>query len=190
MVDRSRKSARFLTAVFVCCLMSAVPQTATQAQTDTLSAVHAQVARDYPSVRHLSIKEAAGSQNVIYFDVREQKEFAVSRIAGAIRVDPGRWTGSFLREFGKLAQGKTVVFYCSVGVRSSKLAARVQADLLRQGAKAVYNLQGGIFQWHNEDKPLQDEKGATEYVHPYDDEWGRLLRRRKLITYQPHRKVP
>ena len=83
------------------------------------------------------------------------------------------------------AKGKTVVFYCSVGVRSSKLAARLQKALTARGAKAVYNLQAGIFNWHNEHRPLTTGSAPTSFVHPFDDHWGQLVERRDLLSYRP-----
>ena len=53
------------------------------------------------------------------------------------------------------------------------------------GAQAVYNLDGGIFAWHNERRALTNAAGATDYVHPFDDYWGRLLERRDLIRTVP-----
>ncbi len=76
--------------------------------------------------------------------------------------------------------GKTAVFYCSVGVRSSRLAERVAQGLKARGAVAVDDLAGGIFAWHGEARPLVDAKGPTDFVHPYDATWGRLLARPQL----------
>ncbi|MHA1164745.1 MAG: rhodanese-like domain-containing protein, partial [Alphaproteobacteria bacterium] len=118
----------------------------------TLDTVRAQVRQDFKGVPHLSTGELAramaAKDNLLVLDVRERNEFAVSRIKGAHRVDPGIWRWTFMNRFGDRVRGKTVVFYCSVGVRSSKLAAYVQAALKEQGAKGVYNLDGGVFAWH------------------------------------------
>lgn len=123
--------------------------------------------------------------DVVVIDVRESDEFGISHIDGAIRVDPGMWTSAFISKFGKEAGGKTFVFYCSVGVRSSKLAGRVQSKLKELGAAGVYNLEGGIFRWHNEQRRLVDEKGVTQLVHKYDDSWGKLVSRQDLAVTQP-----
>ena len=100
-------------------------------------------------------------------------------------MDPGIWQRTFLKRHGEAVKGKTVVFYCSVGVRSSKLAAKLQKALAARGAKAVYNLQAGIFNWHNERRPLTTGSAPTSFVHPFDDHWGQLVERRDLLRYRP-----
>ena len=127
----------------------------------------------------------ARKNDVLLLDVRESEEYAVSRIPGAVRVDPGIWSWSFLRKHAEAARGKTVVFYCSVGVRSSRLAASVQKALKESGAKAVYNLDGGIFAWHNQARSLANAKGVTPYVHPFDSHWGKLVRRQEFVRSVP-----
>jgi rhodanese-related sulfurtransferase len=155
----------------------------------TLDAVRAQVRQNYASVPQLSTsdleKAIAAKDNLLVLDVREKQEFAVSRIDGAQRVDPGIWRWQFMNKFGDKVRGKTVVFYCSVGVRSSKLAASVQAALKEQGAKGIYNLDGGIFAWHNEARALVDDNGATSFVHPFDSKWGKLVKRQELTRSTP-----
>lgn len=155
----------------------------------TLDGVRQQVKRDYGSVSHLAPSALADARargsDVLLLDVREAREFAVSRIPGAVRVEPGQWRSVFLRRFAEAAKGKTVVFYCSVGVRSSRLAARVQTALRAHGATAVHNLDGGIFAWHRERRPLRDAGGETTFVHPYDAHWGRLVAHRELVRRTP-----
>ena len=155
----------------------------------TLEAVRAQVRSDFSQVQQLSTDDLgramAGKGNILVLDVREENEFAVSRIDGAQRVDPGIWRWQFMNRFGDKVRGKTVVFYCSVGVRSSKLAANVQAALKEQGAKAIYNLDGGVFAWHNEARALVSGKGATKFVHPFDGTWGKLVKRQGLVKFAP-----
>jgi len=155
----------------------------------TLEAVRSQVRQNFAGVSHLSTKELsramAVEDNLLVLDVREENEFAVSRIDGAQRVDPGIWRWQFMNRFGNKVRGKTVVFYCSVGVRSSKLAANVQGVLKELGAKGVYNLDGGVFAWHNEARALVNGKGTTDYVHPFDGAWGKLVKRQELTKVTP-----
>lgn len=154
----------------------------------TLEAVRAQVQRDYDGVAHLSsgsFAEKLKRGNILLIDVREGAEYAVSHIAGAERADPGMWRSTFMKAFGEKVRGKTVVFYCSVGVRSSRLAASVQAALKEKGAQAVYNLDGGVFGWHNENRPLVNAAGKTKFVHPFDKKWGTLVTRQELTRISP-----
>ncbi len=145
----------------------------------------------YRGVQHMGVaalqKALTGpdKNNYLVLDVREKDEYAVSHIPGARRVDPGIWHGPFMNRFGKLAKGKTVIFYCSVGERSSKLAKYVQDALKKNGTSKIYNLRGGIFAWHNEKRPLVSGKGPTDLVHPYDSYWGQLLKRADKLRYSP-----
>jgi hypothetical protein len=41
----------------------------------------------------------------------------------------------------------------------------------------VYNLDGSIFQWANEGRPLYSGTNRVASVHPYDREWGRFLKK-------------
>lgn len=155
----------------------------------TLPTVQQQVIDDYKNVSHMQTNELkqllAAKKDVLIFDVREKDEFNVSHIPGAIRISPSSWGWSFLREHGDKVKGKTVVFYCSVGVRSSIMAARVQEGLAERGALKVQNLNGGIFAWHNEKRTLINKAGDTTFVHPYDKHWGSLLNRQEQTRMSP-----
>ncbi|MEP2735938.1 MAG: rhodanese-like domain-containing protein [Erythrobacter sp.] len=153
---------------------------------DGLVGVHQGIAAKSPSVAHISAEQLSRSNPAshIVFDTRAGDEFAVSHISGAIRISPEMPTAEFLASYGTLASGKTAVFYCSVGARSSNFASRIQSALKAQGAADVVNLKYGLFGWHNQGRPLQNKAGAaTESIHPYDDSWGRLLERKQLISY-------
>ena len=40
----------------------------------------------------------------------------------------------------------------------------------------VWNLEGSIFKWANEGRPMVDENGASaQCCHPYSVLWGKLL---------------
>lgn len=154
----------------------------------SLEEVEADVRADFAEIQHVSPHEFANNVSsgmVLLFDVREESEFNVSRIPGAVRVSPGIDESEFIRRYGAAARGKGVIFYCSVGVRSSKLAELVQRRLLEQGATGIQNISGGIFRWHNERRQLTDGRGVTDYVHPYNARWGRLVHRKLKIRYQP-----
>jgi len=181
-----------LPLVWIICFIVAMvawAPSSSQAEDFTLKSVHQSVVEDYATVQHLTAGSLADrlkrSKDIVLFDVRERQEFAVSHLPGATRVDPGVWQRTFLKRYGDRVEGKTVVFYCSVGVRSSKLAANLQDALAARGAKAVYNLQAGIFNWHNEKRPLTSGAAPTSFVHPFDDHWGQLVTRQNLLRYKP-----
>jgi rhodanese-related sulfurtransferase len=51
------------------------------------------------------------------------------------------------------------------------MASRLRAA----GFTDVRNLEGSIFQWANERRPLVREEEPVSQVHPYNALWGRLL---------------
>ena len=123
----------------------------------------------------LDSKEAA---QYVLFDVREKEEYAVSHLASALQLDPGTSAEAFLKTFGPMIRGKNLVFYCSVGDRSSRMIERIRARALQAGALSVLNLRGGIFRWYNENHPVVNKEGVTDAIHPYDEEWGKLIEKR------------
>ncbi len=156
----------------------------------------AQMASDletsFPKIGHLSAAAyanmAARDDDIVLVDVRREAEFAVSRIHGAVRISPRASARQVAQAIGPVAENKRVIFYCSVGVRSSKLANKSRDALQALGARQVYNLTGGIFGWHNEGRPLVDENGPTDLVHPYDRNWGKLLERQSSVAMRPERR--
>jgi rhodanese-related sulfurtransferase len=113
----------------------------------------------------------------LLFDVREPAEFAVSRIAGAISVPPSTDYAEFVVRHGEASRGRTAVFYCTTAARSSVLALGVEDALLQSGAQAVRVLAGGLVAWHNEQRPLTNDAGATDAIHPFQTRLLRLLKR-------------
>ena len=109
----------------------------------------------------------------VLFDVREQEEYETSHLSGAIRVDPDVKAEAFLERHGESLKGRTAVFYCSVGYRSSILVERLVAET--GDSTRLVNLRGGIFRWYNEGLAVYDSTGVTDVVHPYSAVWGRLL---------------
>lgn len=107
----------------------------------------------------------------LLLDVRTTQEFAVSHLPGAIPVPPDAGADDLHESVSK---DRPIVVYCSVGYRSSVMARR----LLEAGFEDVANLEGSIFEWANEGRPVVRDGELVEEVHPYDDRWGRLLARR------------
>lgn len=160
---------------------------ANETSNPALQKSHIDIVEDHPSVSHISAAQLSNQTDldVVFLDVREMKEFEVSHLDGAYQVPPAISPKDFMSEFDLDWSGKTVVFYCSVGRRSSILAERVQANLKANGAEQVYNLEEGIFGWHNAALPLSDESGETDLVHPYNAFWKRMVNRKALAKYKP-----
>ncbi|MEP2102505.1 MAG: rhodanese-like domain-containing protein [Parasphingorhabdus sp.] len=153
----------------------------------SLAGVHNLIERQFAKVNHMDGDRLSNlsREEIVLIDVREISEFSVSHLKGAFQVDPEMPSHAFVEKYSDISKGKTVIFYCSVGQRSSSFADRVQSALLSSGAKAAYNLEGGIFAWHNERRPLFDNSAKpTRYVHPYDPIWGRMVKHQEHTKYQ------
>ena len=45
-----------------------------------------------------------------------------------------------------------------------------------QGRTELFNLEGSIFKWANEGRPMIDNRDRpTKHAHPYNSVWGKLL---------------
>jgi rhodanese-related sulfurtransferase len=70
-------------------------------------------------------------------------------------------------------QVSQVVVYCSIGYRS----AIIVEQLTQAGVQNVYNLDGGLFEWANQDRPIYRGEEQVHEVHRFNRIWGLLLRR-------------
>ncbi|NTV03173.1 MAG: rhodanese-like domain-containing protein [Chlorobiaceae bacterium] len=121
----------------------------------------------------------SGPERPLLFDTRSAGEYEESHIASALQVDPVCGPDAFEARYGELLGGRDVVFYCSVGHRSSELIERVAPVCRQSGAKRCRNLRGGIFRWYNEGRPVVDATGVTDDIHGYDPVWGMMVARRR-----------
>lgn len=163
------------------------------AVSQTLSDIEARLVEKYPRVQVISpeelTREIARSGDFLLLDVRTQAEFRVSHIAGAIRVDPQASTKSIAALIKEQGSPELVVLYCSVGYRSTRMANRLQKVLPPDSDVQLYNLSGGVFLWHNQNRPLEDGLGPTEYMHPYDAANAPLLKRKAYIATKPREQA-
>lgn len=153
---------------------------------DRLEKIHQKIIADYPAVSHISRTELQArlkAQDILILDTRPLKEYNVSHIAGALQVDPDMEAKTFQAKFGSLLKDKTLIVYCSVGRRSSILGERLQTIAIEAGALDVQNMEGGLFGWHNDDRPLENSSGPTTAIHPYNVFWGRLIKNKDSIRY-------
>lgn len=140
----------------------------------TWRAVQHMIASDYPEVPSITTDSLAQrladdtSPTPLLLDARSPEEYAVSHLPGARRVDPD---ANAYPALDTLAADTPVVVYCSVGYRSAGVAKTLQ----QQGVAAVANLQGSIFRWANDGRPVYRDGRRVAAVHPYDATWGRLL---------------
>lgn len=128
----------------------------------------------FPKVGWISTRDLADwlqnkqKRAPVLLDVRTPEEWNVSHLPGARRVDPDASAESVA---GGLSKQTPIVTYCAVGYRSGEMANRLR----EAGFTDVHNLEGSIFQWANEHRPLVREHETVSTVHPYSSFWGRLL---------------
>ena len=193
--DRNRsgihadESARFGFALILSLCLMGLGLVPVSGKADLVEEQHT-IRKQYPGVRHISadrLQDAlvGDETETILFDVRERAEYAVSHIEGAIQIDPDMSGEEFLGRYGDRIGNRRVVFYCSVGYRSSHLAKLLQNQPLADPPTDVLNLRHGLFGWHNEKRDLVRGESPTDLIHPYNFWWGRLLERRNLTSYQP-----
>jgi rhodanese-related sulfurtransferase len=137
--------------------------------------VNATIRADFPAVPRIGTAELAEwladekRELPVLLDVRTEPEFEISHLQNAQRVAPGSPAAAI-----KLAKDHPILTYCSVGYRSGAFA-----ETLRQAGYArVVNLEGSIFQWANEGRPLFRGTERVAQVHPYNRIWGLLLAKR------------
>ena len=135
---------------------------------------------DIPEVTVDEAKTALANSSAewVVLDVREPDEFAVSRLPGAVRIPPDADIETFTQVVGDSLADKRVLFYCSVGQRSSKLASRMEDAVREAGGLGVANLRGGIFRWHGAYGQLVNADGPVDRIHPYNAVWGKLMPRK------------
>ena len=114
----------------------------------------------------------------VVLDARTPAEFTLSHLRGAVRIDPYR---PLLRPLRGMAKDTAIAVYSSVGYR----AARVADFLRRQGYTRVSVLEGSLFRWANDGRPMFHDDRPTVQVHPYDERWGLMLEKPYRATAEP-----
>lgn len=149
----------------------------------TWRAVEHMITADYPNVPSIATDSLAErlsddtAPGPVLLDARSSEEYAVSHLRNARRVDP---SADGYPALDTLAADAPIVVYCSVGYRSAGVAQILQA----QGFTNVANLEGSIFRWANDGRPVYRDERRVAAVHPYDASWGTLLVD-SLHAYQP-----
>jgi len=143
----------------------------------SLDSASEHIKEEFKEVDHISTDTLAsllGSERkkVLLVDAREPDEYAVSRIPGAVNLQE---PSAIAKAIAALKESpSSIITYCSIGYRSAELAEDLEDD--DSIPIPVKNVLGSIFQWANEDRPLETPEGQpTTKVHPYNKTWGRLL---------------
>ena len=126
----------------------------------------------FPDVPQMSTERLATllgqGEDVVLLDARSEEEFETSHLQGAARAENFRSARDILKARG---EKPIVVVYCSVGYRSSRLARQLRS----RDVENVFNLEGSLFKWANEGRPVHRGGEPVQAVHPFDDDWGKLL---------------
>ena len=116
---------------------------------------------DVPDIEVARLAQLQPQSNLVFIDVREPEEQAVSMIPGAVTAEEFERKREQFRE-------KTLVAYCTIGYRSGRFAKRWN----ERGFNGV-NLAGGILAWTHEGRALETPSGNdTKRVHVYGRDWN------------------
>lgn len=124
------------------------------------------------SIPYIYANELLDQEEAVLLDTREWDEYQVSHLKNAI------WVGYDTFQIDSVMQkipnkDKSIVVYCSIGVRSEDIGEKLQAA----GYSDVKNLYGGIFVWKNDGYTVYtNDNDVTEKIHAFDAQWGKLLK--------------
>ncbi len=162
---------RRLAFVALLCLMSVTGMDGSILSSLGWKAMNARIRSEFPKVKRITTAELAAWLNdqkrptPLLLDVRTPAEYNVSHLKGAQRINPDA------KAPFDLPRDRPIVTYCSVGYRSAALAKRLR----EAGYQTLENLEGSIFQWANEERPVYRDGEPVSKVHPYNGIWGKLL---------------
>jgi len=111
------------------------------------------------------------SPPLLLIDARTPEEYDVSHLRGALNLESADAAAAWIAQQDGSA---IVVAYCSVGYRSAALVT----ELRGRGITQAVNLEGSIFAWANEGRPVYQGDSQVDTVHPFDASWGALLDQR------------
>lgn len=116
----------------------------------------------FPEVEDLSAEEVLrlmGRTKMVFVDVREPKEQAVSMLPGAIT------DREFLQNIESYKDHQ-VIGYCTISYRSGKLARKLQKKGIR-----MINLRGGILAWIHAGGQVYKDGKPVKKIHVYGKKW-------------------
>ena len=124
--------------------------------------MYADYREDFPGIEEIDAAAAialVGDPAVVFVDVREPGEQAVSTIPGAVPSE------IFLEGLAYF-RGQRIIAYCTISYRSGKLAAK----LGRKGI-SMTNLEGGLLDWVHAGGPLLRGNRPVKELHVYGSKW-------------------
>lgn len=130
---------------------------------------------EFPTISPDSASMILNKSDVVFLDTRAPEEYNVSHLPNAILFgyDDPNWEA-----VDTLRKDKTVIVYCSIGVRSQNIAE----ELEEKGFSNIKNLYGGIFLWADQSREMIDgQNNETSKVHGYNRFWGRWVKKAETV---------
>lgn len=129
-----------------------------------------------PTMETAELREKLlNNESLVLLDSREQDEFEVSHISGALPVGYEQFD---IKSLDNTPKDASIIVYCSVGYRSERIGEKLK----EAGFENVYNLYGGVFQWTNDGFELVDQDGKpTNKIHAYSKTWGLWLKKGEKV---------
>lgn len=126
------------------------------------------------SIPTLTVMELAkDKEQYLLLDARELEEYKTSHIPGAKYIGYDDFDIDSMQGIDK---NKPIVLYCSIGYRSEKIGEKLKDA----GYTNVQNLFGSIFEWVNQELPVENSKDEiVKKVHTYNRMWGKWVDKKK-----------
>ena len=122
---------------------------------------------DTPTINTIETEEILeNNDNILILDVRKAEEYNVSKIPSAQNLN-FKCSDTELKEILTNVNNETqIINYCSLGYRSAIMTNRIREMVENDSSISidrdkVFNLEGSIFKWANENRPLIDPNGQT-----------------------------
>jgi rhodanese-related sulfurtransferase len=127
------------------------------------------------SIPTLTVMELAKSNDqYLLLDARELEEYRISHIPGAKHIG---YNDFDIKSMKGIDKNKPIVLYCSIGYRSEKIGEKLRDA----GYTNVQNLFGSIFEWVNQELPVENSKDEiVKKVHTYNRMWSKWVDKKKI----------
>jgi rhodanese-related sulfurtransferase len=104
--------------------------------------------RGFSGIHPAMATQLINRDNAVVLDVREDNEYREGHIVNSVHI-PVSYLRDRMKDLDKY-KDRPIIVGCRSGQRSSQACA----ILKKQGFDAVYNLNGGIMAWKNDNLPL------------------------------------
>lgn len=143
------KYTRLITVLLVIAMVLSCKENKTETQEVTKSEQQKVINKKLASA---DFKSSIENKSVQLIDVRTPEEFSEGHLINANNID--FYESDFLTQMNKLDKNKPVYIYCRSGGRSGKTAVQLK----KQGFTEVYDLEGGILEWMENNFEVQENE--------------------------------